>query len=168
MLTASLVSAVDIHDIKPAHQPTISDTPLPKPNIAAITQEKHHKLTPEYLSQKWNIGLNTANKTIKVTTQLGLRSALGALTWRYRTDIMQQHLWRLNTKFYTDTLFAKYKYIIGNNLAQVYTDGQGFVHVNPRTSKSLYGLTLDNLTKNVGISNTIIYDGAPEQVGTNQ
>ena len=79
-LTASLVSAVNIHDIKPAHQPTIPDTPLPTPNIAAITQERHHKLTPESLAQKWNIGLNTAKKTIKVTTQLGVRSALGPLT----------------------------------------------------------------------------------------
>ena len=52
-------------------------------------------------------------------------------------------------------------------MAQVYTDGQGFVHVGPRTSKYLAGLTLDNLTKNIGTPNTIIYDGAPEQVGPN-
>ena len=36
-LTASLVSAVNFHDIKPAHNPTIPDTPLPTPNIVAIT-----------------------------------------------------------------------------------------------------------------------------------
>ena len=52
-------------------------------------------------------------------------------------------------------------------MAQVYTDGQGFVHVNPRTSKSLAGLKLNNPIKNIGIPNTIIYDGAPEQVVTN-
>ena len=52
-------------------------------------------------------------------------------------------------------------------MAQVYTDGQGFVHFNPRTSKSLAGLTLDNLTKNIGIPKTIIYDGEPEQIGPN-
>ena len=108
-LTASLVSAVKIHDIKPAHQPTIPDTPLSTPNISAITQERHHKLTPESLSQKWNIGLNTAKKTIKVTTQLGVRPELGPLTRRYLTDMMQQHLRLLNTTFYTDTLFAKCK-----------------------------------------------------------
>ena len=79
--------------------------------------------------------------------------------------MMQQHLQQLNTKFYTDTLSAKWKSIIGNNVAQAYTNGQGFVHVNPRTSKSLAGLTLENLTENIAIPNTIIYDGAPEQVG---
>ena len=155
-LMASLVSAVNIHDIKPVHQPTIPDTPLPTPNIAAITQERHNKLTPESLSQKWNIGLNTANKTIKVTTQLEVRLALVPITRRYRTDMMKHHLRSLNTTFYTDTLLAKCKSIIGNNGPQVYTNSQGFVHVNSRTSKSLAGLTLDNLTKNIGIPNTII------------
>ena len=52
-------------------------------------------------------------------------------------------------------------------MAQIYTNGQEFVHVDPRTSKSLAGLTLDNLTKNIGIPDTIIYDGAPDQVGPN-
>ena len=155
-LTASLVSAVKIHDIKPAHQPTIPETPLPTPKIAAITQEIHHKLTPESLAQIRNIGLNMAKKTIKVTTQLGVRSALGPLTRRYCTDMMQQHLRRLNTILYTDTLFAKYKSISGNNVAQVYTDGQGFVHLDPHTFKSLAGITLENLTENIGIPNNII------------
>ena len=35
-LTASLISDVNVHDIKPAHNPTIPDTPLPTPNIVAI------------------------------------------------------------------------------------------------------------------------------------
>ena len=80
---------------------------------------------------------------------------------------MQQHLRHLNTTFYTDTLFAKCKSIIGKNVAQVYIDGQVSVHVYPRTSKSLDGLTLDNLADNIVIPNTIIYNGAPEQVGPN-
>ena len=72
-LTASLVSDINVHDIKPAHNPTIPDKPLPTPNIAEITHERHHNLTHKYLAQKWNIGLNTAKKKIKVTTQLGVR-----------------------------------------------------------------------------------------------
>ena len=107
------------------------------------------------------------NKKIKVTTQLGVRSALVPLTSRYRTDMIQKYLRCLNTTFYTDTLFAKCKSRIVNNVAQVYTNGQGFVHVGPRTSKSLSGQTLDNLTKNIGTPNTVIYDMAPEQVSPN-
>ena len=78
-LTASLVPSVNVHDIIPAHNPNIPYTPLPTPNIAEIAHERHHKLTPKSLSQKWNIGLNTAKKTIKVTAQLGVRLALGPL-----------------------------------------------------------------------------------------
>ena len=166
-LTAILISAVNVHVIKLAHKPTITDTPLLTTNIATITHERHQKLTPISLAQKLNIGLNTAKKTIKVTTQLGVRSALGPLPQRYRTDIMQQHLRRLNTNFYTDTLFAKCKPTIGNNVAQVYTNGQVFVYVDPCTSKSISGLTLDNLNNNIGIPNSIIYDGDPEQVSPN-
>ena len=79
-LTSSLVLSVNVHYIKPAHKPTIPETPLPTLNIAENTQDRHHKLTPESLAQKWNIGLNTAKKTIKVTTQLGVRLAPGTLT----------------------------------------------------------------------------------------
>ena len=79
-LTARLVSVVNIYDIKPAHKPTIPDKPLPTTNIAEITHDRHHKLTPKYLAKKCNIRLNTAKKTIKFTTQLGVRSALGPLT----------------------------------------------------------------------------------------
>ena len=79
-LTASLVSAIKVYYKKPAHTPTLTNTPLPTPKITAIAHERHHKLTPKYLAQKWNIGLNTAKKTIKVTTQLGFRSALVPIT----------------------------------------------------------------------------------------
>ena len=118
-LTSRIVSDFNVHGIKPAHKPTLPDTPLPTPNIAEITHEIHHKLTPESQAQKWNIGLNRANKTINVTIQLGVRSALAPLSLWYHTDIMQQHLRRLNTKFYTDTLFVKCKSILGNNVVQV-------------------------------------------------
>ena len=50
MPTDSLVSDVNVHDIKPAHNPTIPDTPLTTPNIAESTHERHHKLTPKSLA----------------------------------------------------------------------------------------------------------------------
>ena len=91
-ITAILVSSLNIHDIKAAHKPTTTDKCLPTSDIVAITHDRHNKLTPKYLAQKWNIGLNTAKKTIKVTTQLGVRLALVPLNKRYCTDMMQQHL----------------------------------------------------------------------------
>ena len=163
---ASIISAMEnniyIHDMPPSN---IVLDPAQVPTISVTTNERHHKLTPESLSRKWNIGLKTARQTIKATTQLGIRSAVGPLTRRYRTDLLQSRHRRLNITLYTDTMFSKCKSIIGNSVAQVYTDGQGWVHVDPRTSKALAGLTLDSLIENIGIPNQIIYDGAQEQIG---
>ena len=45
-LNDSLVSAVNVHAIKPANKPTILDKTLPTPKIAAITHERNNNLTP--------------------------------------------------------------------------------------------------------------------------
>ena len=44
------VSAVNVHDIKPANKSTIPDTPPPTPKIARFTHERNHRLTPKYLA----------------------------------------------------------------------------------------------------------------------
>ena len=165
IFVSDLLDNVHVYQVSSSKSTKPTPAPLPDLQVNTFTHERHHRVTPEALAQKWNIGLNTARKTIKVTTQLGVRSAIGPLTRRYRTDILQNHLRRLNTTFYTDTLFAKCKSIVGNTVAQVYTDGQGFVHVDPRTSKAFAGLTLDALTETVGVPNKLIYDGSQEQIG---
>ena len=71
------------------------------------TSERHHGVVAELLSLKWGIGLEKGKNTIKNTTQLNVRSALLPLTRRYRTDLLSQRLRRLNTRFYTDTMFSK-------------------------------------------------------------
>ena len=117
------------------------------------------------LAKKWGCGLNTAKNTLKGTTQLGVRSAIGPLTRRYRTDILQLHYRRLNTGFYTDTLFMKCKTLKGKTCAQVYSDGKGYIRTDPMTSKKEAGITLGRFLEDVGVPNKMTYDGAPEQIG---
>ena len=102
---------------------------------------------------------------MKATTQFRIRSALHSLTRQYRTDLLQLYLRRLNTTIYIDTLVGKYKSIADYTVAQVYTDGQGYTHVDPRASKSLACVTLDLFYSNVGIPDNLVYDGSKEQVG---
>ena len=59
---------------------------------------------------------------LKATTQYCIISALLPLTRRYHTYLISQLLRRLSCKFYTDKLFEKHKYIIGNACAQIFTD----------------------------------------------
>ena len=51
-----------------------------------VTEKRHSPITPEEVSQKFAIGLDTAKKTIQVTTQRGIRHAIHPIHRRYRTD----------------------------------------------------------------------------------
>lgn len=144
-----------------------SDLPSRTTISATFTDDRHHQVTPELLARKWGIGLEKAKATLKCTTQESIRSAVLPLTRRYRTDLLSQSLRRLRSTWYTDTLFSKVKSITGNTCAQLFTDGEGFVFVYPMRSKSLAGEALNIATRDVGIPNVIIRDGASEQVGPN-
>jgi hypothetical protein len=49
-------------------------------NIKSMeTQRRHSIVNAEELSRKWGIGLETAKKTLKVTTQYGIRHAIHPL-----------------------------------------------------------------------------------------
>ena len=80
------------------------------------------------------------------------------------TDQLHLHRKRLNTTFYTDTLFSKVKSLRGNKCAQVFTDGR-FTAVYPLTTKGHAGDALRDLTNDVGIPDTLIADQAGEHTG---
>ena len=86
--------------------------------------------------------MEKAKATLKCTTQKCIRSAILPLTRRYRTDLMSQRLRRLSTTWYTDTLFAKCKSVIGNTCAQMFTDGNSFAYVHPMKTKASAGEAL--------------------------
>ena len=54
--------------------------------------------------------------------------------------------------FYTDTIFAKEKFIIGNTSAQIFTDGV-FVQIIPMISQSKGGKKSDRINRDVGVTN---------------
>jgi len=113
--------------------------------------------------------LEKATNTLKHTTQMNVRSALLPLTKRYRTDLLSQRPKRLNTRFYTDTMFSKVGTSLrGNKCAQIFTDGNGAVFVYPMQSKAQAGTQLLTFTQQVGVSNEIHRDGAPEMSGNSQ
>jgi len=138
--------------------------------IAQIrTSERHHGVNARLLSLKWGIGLEKAKNTINHTTQMNIRSAVLPLTRRYRTDLLSQRLRRLNSRFYTDTMFSKIgNSLRGNSCAQVFTDGNGAVFIYPMKGKSEVGAQLIKFIQQVGIPNEMHRDGAPEMKGSSQ
>ena len=131
---------------------------------ATASSERHAKLTPEGLAKKWQIGLETAKRTIEVTTQKGIRTALHPLHRRYRVDHLHLNRRRLNGEWYTDTLFSKVKSLQGNTCAQVFTNGN-YTTVYPLTTKGDIGQSLTDFTDDVGIPDNLMTDGALEAVG---
>ena len=82
-----------------------SSTPLEMRNynrrISEIESKTRHSThTPEELSRKFNIGIERAKETIKVTTQKRIRHAVHPFHRRYCVDHMQFNLKRLNGQFY--------------------------------------------------------------------
>ena len=90
--------------------------------IASKTRYSVH--SPEEVSRKFNIGIERAKETLKVTTQKCIIRAVHPLHRRYRVDHIQFNRKRLNRQLYCDHLVAKTKSFDGNTGAWLYTTGK--------------------------------------------
>ena len=131
---------------------------------AVGTKSRHSQVSAEELSRKWRVGINTARQTLKVTTQLGVRTAVHPLTRRYRTDHFTLRYKRLNETFYSDTMFATTKSLKGNKCAQIFST-KDFIRVHPMESKSECAQALQVFAEDIGIPADLVTDGAAELTG---
>ena len=76
-------------------------------------------------------------------------------------------LCQLNCRFYTNTIFAKEKSIVGNTCAQIFTDGE-FVQITLMRSKSDPGTTLDMINRGDGVENDIFIYNTPRETDFNK
>jgi hypothetical protein len=131
-------------------------------------KDRHSKVTAEAIARKFKCGIETAQRTLKTTTQRGIRQAIHPLHRRYRVDHLNYNRRRLHDTFYMDTLFSKVKSIGGYTCAQLFTDGT-FTKVYPMVSKASTNIAaaLQDFTDDVGIPETLICDLASEQTGKN-
>ena len=130
-----------------------------------VSQKRHSQISPEQLSERWNIGLTQAKKTLQVTTQKGVRSAILPLSRRYRTDRMFNQRKLRGQKFYTDTLFGKTKSLTNNTCVQIFANESYFVKAYPMEKKSGAGLALRQFIRDYGVPERLTSDGASEQTG---
>ena len=96
---------------------------ITRSRFTAYIDKRHHGISDDILERKWVVVLDKAKWTLQSTTQDNVRSALKPLTLWYRTGFLLQRLRQLNCRFYTDTLFAKEKSIVGNTCDQILTYG---------------------------------------------
>jgi hypothetical protein len=117
-------------------------------------------ITKEILAKRWGIGLDTAHRTLTATTQAGIRRVLHPVERRYKTRQSHLRYPTLNTRFYTDTMFASTKSIRGNKCAQVFTNGMGYDLFYPLAKESNAADALTEVIRSVGVPKELVSDGA--------
>ena len=133
-----------------------------------ISTQRHNQITAEDLAEKFCIGLERAQATLRATRQRGTRSAILPISRRYRAD-RRFELKRLNGKFATDTLWSKVLSLEGNKASQIYSHKCGFkvVYHMKRANGENVGNTLSEFVHNYGAPEHLTFDGAAVQKGTN-
>ncbi len=118
----------------------LSDNFLKDITIAATnTSYRNPRITPNLLAERWGIGVHTAEQTLKVTTQKGVRYTLGPIEKRFRTrqaQLRYRQLSRRQGRFYTDTFFSSKPSIGGKKMAQLYINDIGYTKIYPMKLKS--------------------------------
>ena len=129
------------------------------------TKKGKVEVTPYDLAKRWNIGLETAKKTLLRTTQRALRTSPNPLlSQQYSTNDRMLRYRRLPVDLFTDTFEAGIVSHRGNKYAQVYAHRNTWCKAYPMTRKSNAHETLSLLFAQEGVPSPLILDGAREQV----
>jgi hypothetical protein len=133
--------------------------------IKATMAGRPKRVTAKHLSKVWKTDVDTAKRTIEVTTQLRQHEADASLSRNYSTNDRIVRYKQINSHFFTDTFFVtkKAKSQRGNNCMQLFVSDKGYVYVVPMKSKSGFPLGLKQFAKEIGVPLALISDPAGEQ-----
>jgi hypothetical protein len=120
----------------------------------------------EHLSKIWKIDLETAKRTLNVTSQNATRTPDASLSRNYATNDKMLRYTRIKEYFFMDTFFATKKAgksSRGNSCCQLFVTDKGFVYVVPMKSKSEVLQAVKQFAKEIGAPEALICDAAREQ-----
>ncbi|KAI2496598.1 Reverse transcriptase (RNA-dependent DNA polymerase) [Fragilaria crotonensis] len=131
-----------------------------------VSTERHVKVSAELLADRFGIGPKRAQRTLRVTTQRGVRSAILPIGRRYRADRVFG-VKRLSGKFATDTAYGKFKSLRANVGCQIYSHKCGFKVAYPmiKVDGNHVGDTLTQFIGDFGVPAHLTFDGASVQTG---
>jgi hypothetical protein len=110
-------------------------------------------------------GIDIAKKTLKCTTQKGVRQTLYPIERRFRTKQAQLRYRQLSGRhgrFYSDTFFSSQPSLNGCKMGQLYINDLSFMKFYPMKTKAEAPDTLVKFIQDVGIPHAIHSDDAPE------
>ena len=131
-----------------------------------VSDERHLKVTAQVLADLFGISIPRAQRTLRVTTQRGVRSAILPISRRYRADRIFS-VKRLNGKFATDTAYGKVKSVRGNVGSQLFSHKCGFKASYPlqKVDGNSVGDALTQFISDYGVPERLVFDGASVQTG---
>ena len=143
----------------------IDDPTIIEIDIEAVNARKPKGVTPVDLAKVWRIDVETARRTIEVTTQWKQQDADGSLSRNFSTNDRMLRYRRINSHFFTDTFFVtkKAKSTRGNTCMQLFVSDKGFVYVVPMKSKGEFPKALKMFAKEIGVPLALILDPSGEQ-----
>lgn len=134
-------------------------------NISTTTTKRPGAWNTEFLAQNWGIGLEAAERTLRATTQRGVRMFDGnkvGVERRFPTGDRHLRYRRLKHPVYHDTLFSSITSSRLNTCAEVYVTDFSWSRCFPMKSKSDAHYTLDELYHRYGVPDRLISDNAKE------
>jgi hypothetical protein len=137
---------------------------------AAHASPSRGGVTSEHLSKVWRIDLETAERTMEITSQIGRRKDDPNLSRNYATNDRMLRYRRIQDYFFMDTFFATKnhgKSSRGHTCCQLFVTDKGFLYVVPMRSKSEVMQAVKQFAKDVGAPDAIISDAAREQTSMN-
>ena len=120
----------------------------------------------EHLSKIWRIDIETAKRTLDVTSQNVSRVANPSLSRNYATNDKMLRYKRIKEYFFMDTFFATKKAgksSRGHTCCQLFVTDKGFVYVVPMRTKSEVLQAVKQFAKEIGAPEALICDAAREQ-----
>ena len=132
--------------------------------LSLETSKRRSVITPEALAKRWNIGLNSAKKTMNQTTQKGIRNVLVQAERRSRQRTAQVMFPTLRGTTFSDTMSSNIQSTRMNTGGQVFTNGCGFDRFYPHKRKGDAHLGLSKDISLYGAYETIVTDGAKEEL----
>ena len=129
--------------------------------VSMATSHEKHAIDSEHLSRKWGIGYKTAQRTLRVTTQRGVRvTSGGAVERRFPTGDRALRYRRLPFQVYHDILKATIPSHKGNTCSEIYATDFGWSRNFPMKRESEVSQTLDLFFHRYGVPETLLSDGA--------
>ena len=174
-----ILECLPVHGDKSGSGGTSAETPLTSDvdmeteldgsvgrEVAAMrTDERASSITPEAVAKKWMIGTSKAAKTLRVTTQAGIKYITHPAARRFKTDMAHIRYNRIPGTFYADIMEFPMRSIDGQKTAHTIGNGHGYARMFPMDTKRQTIYALDDFVQNVGIPENLQMDNDPNMPG---